>query len=212
MAYQTYVSYFQIPGFPGDEHNNDRHASIYRSGVNTTKDLEPGVVQVVTGLYDHTRVLLSDPTATNIAAPGAYIGIVARGCNESMDFNSRQYIGSTTPSTSLNVVPQFEHVRLKTNGTIYAYVEKAINPSLPVYVRVANAVGTSQAVGFLTDTASGADTVLLPNARWYGTDVASYMTTKDINFTPALIRSNLGMARAYSYAPVQIRFGGAIAI
>lgn len=209
MIYQNYVSYYTLPGFPGDPHNNDRHASIYRSSVNTVADSIPGVGQTKIGLYDHTRLLLAAPTAANVVADGNYVGVVARTHTARSNYSNRTAIGSVGSAGSNNIIPAGEHVRFQTNGTVYVYVEKAINPNLPVFMRVGNAVGALQGIGFFTDTAAGADTVLLPNARWYGTDAATYIASKDAGYTAAFARQNIGMTLGFSWAPVQFRFGAA---
>lgn len=209
MIYQNYVSYARIPGFPGDQHNNDRHASIFRSSVNTTTDLEGGVAQVKTGLYDHTRLLLSNPTAANMAAPGNYLVIVARSMSERMLYNSRTPIGATVSNNTGNIIPAGEHVRAMTNGTIYVVVEKAINPNNGVYVRVSGATTPLEGIGFFSDVASP-NHVLVPNASWYGTDAASFVGSQDFNYTPALVRSHIGMTKGYSHAPLALRFGASV--
>jgi hypothetical protein len=208
MINQTFVSFYPPVAFPGEDHNNTRHTAIYRSCVNTTLDLVAGTVQVKTGIYDHTRLLLSNPTAVNLAAAGNYVVFVAKTMAERMSYTSRSYIGSTV-SSATNIIPRNEHVRGLTNGIMYMIVEKAINPNNPVYVRVANPVGSLQAIGYLTDVAS-ADVVLLPKANWYGSDTATYLATKDATVTPALEAQRIGLSTGFGVAPVALRFGSAI--
>lgn len=206
MLYQNFVSYYPPMALPGEAHNNGRHTFIYRSAVNQLNEVEAGTGQIVIGNYDHTRLNLANPSASNIVAGTNYLVLVAKSISERGGYSeNRNFIGSTA-STSNNTIPQFEHIRALVEGIEYVIVEKAINTNNGVYVRVANPVGTAQKIGYFTDTAS-ADVVLIPNARWYGVDTATYLATKDAAITPAAERSRIGMNSGFGVAPLQLRFG-----
>jgi hypothetical protein len=204
MIYQNFVSYYPSLQLPGESYANDRHTSIYRSACSLIDPLLPGQGVVVTGQYDHTRLVVANPTAANFAIATNYVGIVANSSSARDDYSNRTLIGSSI-STSNNVIPAGEHVRLKLEGTIYVIVEKTILTTNRVYMRVANGTAALNGIGYFSDTAS-ADHVLIPNARWYGTDNATFLATKDAAITPALERQRIGMSKGFGIAPLSIRF------
>jgi hypothetical protein len=204
--YYNFVSKYPSISKAGKEFSNTRHTAIYASSVNQDNDVLPGVAQVIVGQYDYTRKNVKDLTAARLAAPQARLVI----CTDEhlVTEHSRTYIGSTVSARASARVPQFEHMQTLTSGDIYVVIEKAINAQNPVYVRVANGVitpGLVNGIGFFSDTAS-ADHVLVPNARWIGTDTATQLATKDANITPAIERGRMGQTSGYGIAPLELRY------
>lgn len=189
----------------GQEHNNCRHTSIYRTGsapVETT----PGIGLVATGLYDHTRIIAALPTLANLAVASNYVVLNHyQGTKAGMAFNNTITIlnAATAANTEVTYAAN-SYLQLTDSGIDYVVVEKQINPANPVYIRAQNPVGISQGIGFFTDTAS-ADVVLVPNARWFGADTYTYENSVE-PLTTAQYKSRLRMTNGFGLAPLALRF------
>lgn len=202
MLYQTYVSKYPSPASPGQEHNNSRHTSIYRTGFDLTEVTKPGQGLIVVEFYDHTRLSVEIPTAANAVA-GAHVVLNHLQTYLPNRNYTKNYLGSTTSQTSFEYV-EGEHLRLTERGIDYVLVDKAIDPANPVYLRVADGAGAFEKAGNFTDTADGADTVLITDAVWYGSDTLGYLQSLDSNLTQAYEADRSGIQDAYSIAPLQI--------
>lgn len=190
----------------GQEHNNCRGQSLYRTGACNAITF-PGQGLVVTGLYDHTRLVVQQPTAANVAAAGNYIVLNHYSRSHTgMPYNND--INVTTAFTTANASELSyranSSLRLTDQGIDYVGVEKQINPNNPVYMRFQNPVGANQRIGYFTDVAS-ADVFLVPLAKWYGADTYTYENSIE-PLTTAQYKNRLRMVNGFGLAPLALRF------
>lgn len=210
MLYQTFVTDYPPLALAGESHNNARHTSIYQTCLNGNNEVFPGTAQVAVGQFDHTRFLTEDPTAANLILPNAQLIVVHRDRNAANSFVTNR-IGATASTTAVAYPADCLYLGVR-RGTEYVVVEKAIDPSLPVYIRVANPDASGlQGIGFFTDTPDGANTVevtaaIAPNVMWCGVDGATYINQKDVNVTDALERERIGLSAGFSVAPLTLQY------
>lgn len=206
MLYQEIVTRFPAVSTPGCSHNNRRETSLYATGRNLTATVQPGIAQVVTGYWDHTRLELENPTAANLVADARLV-IVHDNSRHPNAFTTNR-IGQLN-STTTRFIPSDCLLRVAEEDEIYVIVEKEIDPSLPVFIRVANPdVSGLQGIGFFTDTADGANTVevtsLIARTRWVGSDSFSFLSAKDSNITQPIDARRMGMETGFAIAPLRL--------
>jgi hypothetical protein len=192
----------------GQEHNNARHTSIYRSGV-CNAVTSPGVGLVCVGTTDHTRLVVQIPNATNTASIAAGSNYVVfnhmQKTKSGMPFNRNiTVLNSATAPKSEVIFDANSHLHLTDRGIDYMVVEKTININNPVYMRFQNPVGINQGIGFFTDVAS-ADVVLVPQTRWYGSDTYTYENSIE-PFTTTQYKNRIRLTNGFGLAPVALRF------
>lgn len=190
----------------GEEHNNCRGLSFYRTGVcNALTTPGTGLVVVPTA-NDHTGLTVQTPSAANIAVVGNYVVLnhMQRSIN-GMNYNNNFSVltAATTAKAELNFKAGVG-LKLTESGVDYVVVEKQINPANPVYIRFQNPVGVNQGIGYFTDVAS-ADVQLVPKAHWFGVDTYTYENSIE-PMTTTQYKNRLRMNGGFGLAPLALRF------
>jgi hypothetical protein len=202
LNYQTAVYYHPPVAMPGQLWSVDVFSRDYVTGISTFTTT-PGTIVVGQTTADYTRrqVTLADgsaaPTVDNYYALDRFL----------FDENTHQrvFLGDNVTTQSFSY-PALKQLRLMRKGALYLICEKAIaDPTLPVYVRKTNPVTPLEGIGFVTDTADGADTVALPNARFLGRDTFTFAQTLEPTLTPLDERNRTGMTVGFGLVPVAIR-------
>lgn len=217
MLYQEIATNYPSVSSAGESHNNRRHTSLFATAYNGVDLLQPGVAQVVTGIYtptgrasygSHTRLQLETPSAVNLV-PDNKIVIVCRDLARGNSFVVNR-VGQTTATSTSLVYERDAMVRVAEDDEIYVVCEKAIDPTNPVYIRVANPdTSGTQGIGFFTDVADGTNTVEIDNTfrtriRWIGEDSFSFLNALDPNITAAIDRRRMGLSQGFAIVPISI--------
>lgn len=207
MTYQQFVTWYPPLAMPGEPHS-DTFSNSSRSTGFSTETVFPGTLVEITGFERNSRLVVANVTGATTDVKK--LAVVDRTLLRANNPYESTRIGQLTPATeaSYSYAPN-EDLTLMRKGRIYVLCEKAIDTSLPVYVRLANPVIATpqlEGIGFVTDTADGADTLELTNCQFAGGDSYAYISSLDPSITDQQERDRMSLTEGYGVVPIEINF------
>jgi len=205
MTYQQVVSYYPSVILPGEPHSATQAHSKRVTAV-SDEVIFPGTIVEQIEVLSHSRVKVANVTGatTDIRK----LLIVERTLLDANTPYAGTPIGQISPvsNASYSYQPGCA-LTLFRLGSVNVVAEKAIDPNNPVYVRLANPVVATpqlEGIGFVTDTADGADTLELTNAQFISFDDITYQLNLDPSTTDQIERDRISMTQGYGVVAIDL--------